>query len=180
MPDADGLSILYASAGDQAHDCVIIGSAYDAGVSATVQGIVCADILTATDSGGYSAQGQLELYCQTASGSDVQCADVVAVGELANASGGVTESTGDYQCGHSFGACATGRNYVKTGTYAYSGVSMSACTANAAASTDTWGLAVGAGDTKIELPGSDDWVSLTSANADDGSNQSTGHHYVCP
>jgi serine/threonine-protein kinase len=182
MADAGGLPILYASAGDQAHVCAILGSAHDSdsGVDATVEGIVCADILTATDSGGYTTQGQLEVYCQTTAGADVQCADAIALGELSNESGGVVASTGDYQCGHSYGACATGRNYIKTGTYSYSGVSTSDCTSSTGAATDTWGLAVGGGDTKIELPGSDDWVSLSASNADDGGNQSTGHNYACP
>jgi serine/threonine-protein kinase len=179
--DADGFPILYASAGDQAHVCAVIGSAYDSNVSATVEGVVCADILTAGGSGGYTAQAQLELLCQTTTtDADVQCADVIAQGELSNDAGSVVASTGDYQCGHSSGACATGRNYVKTGTYSYSGFSMSNCTSNAGAATDTWGLALGGGDTKIELPGSDDWVSLSTSNADDGGNQSTGHNYVCP
>ncbi len=182
MADAGGLPILYASAGDQAHKCVVIGSAYDAdsGVKTTVQGVVCADVLTAATSGGYTAKAQLELLCQTTAGADVQCADVIAEGELSNEPGGVVASTGAYQCGHTYGACATGRNYIQTGTYSYSGVSMSACSSNTGAATDTWGLAVGGGDTKIELPGSDDWVSLSTSNADDGANQSTGHNYVCP
>ena len=182
MADADGLPILYASAADQAHKCVVIGSAYDSdsGVSTTVEGVVCADILTAATSGGYTAKAQLELLCQTTAGADVQCADVVAVGELSNEPNGVVASTGAYQCGHTYGPCATGRNYVLTGTYSYSGVSMSDCTSNTGSATDTWGLAVGGGSTKIELPGSDDWVSLSTSNADDGANQSTGHNYVCP
>ena len=182
MADADGLPILYASAADQAHKCVVIGSAYDgnSGVATTVQGVVCADILTAATSGGYTAKAQLELLCQTTAGADVQCADVVAVGELSNEPNGVVASTGAYQCGHTYGPCATGRNYVLTGTYSYSGVSMSDCTSNTGSATDTWGLAVGGGSTKIELPGSDDWVSLSTSNADDSGNQSTGHNYVCP
>jgi serine/threonine protein kinase, bacterial len=182
MADAGGLPILYASAADQAHKCVVIGSAYDSdsGVKATVEGVVCADILTAATSGGYTAKAQLELLCQTTAGADVQCADVIAEGELSNEPGGVVASTGAYQCGHTYGACATGRNYIQTGTYSYSGVSMSDCSSNTGAATDTWGLAVGGGDTKIELPGSDDWVSLSTSNADDGANQSTGHNYVCP
>jgi serine/threonine protein kinase len=182
VSDADGLPILYASAGDQAHKCVVIGSAYDAdsGVSTTVEGVVCADVLTAATSGGYTAKAQLELLCQTTAGADVQCADVIAEGELSNEPGGVVASTGAYQCGHTYGACATGRNYIQTSTYSYSGVSMSDCSSNTGAATDTWGLAVGGGSTKIQLPGSDDWVSLSTSNADDGANQSTGHNYVCP
>jgi serine/threonine-protein kinase len=182
VTDDGGLPILYASSGDQAHKCAIIGSAYDAnsGVGTTVEGIVCADVLTATESGGYTARAQLEVYCQTTGGADVQCADAIAVGELANEPNGVVASTGAYQCGHSYGPCATGRNYIETGTYSYSGVSMSSCSSDTRTATDSWGLAVGGGSTKIELPGSDDWVSLTSSNADDGSNQSTGHNYICP
>jgi hypothetical protein len=145
-----------------------------------VQGIVCADIVTSTGSGGYSALGQIEIYCQTAEGATVQCADAITTADLANASGGVAETSGSWQCGHSYGPCATGRNYDKTINYTYS-ASLSDCASNIGGATDTWGLAVGGGsNTEIELPGSDTWVSLNSSNADDGNNQSTGHFYICP
>jgi serine/threonine protein kinase, bacterial len=176
MTDADGLPILYASAGQQAHVCTVIGSAEDSNIDATVQGVVCADIVT---SAGSRALAQIELICQTTEGATVPCADAVTTAELATEPGGVVETSGAWQCGHTYGPCATGRNYVKTINYSYS-ASMSDCSSNAGSATDTWGLAVGGGSTKIELPGSDDWVSLSSANADDGSSQSTGHHYVCP
>jgi serine/threonine-protein kinase len=177
--DADGFPILYASTGQQAHVCTVIGSAEDSNIDETVQGVVCADIVTSSGSGGYSALAQVELICQTPEGATVQCADAITTAELSNASGGVVETSGAWQCGHSYGPCATGRDYVKTINYTYAD-SMSDCTTNPGADTDTWGLAVGGGSTKIELPGSDDWVSLSSANADDGANQSTGHHYICP
>jgi serine/threonine protein kinase len=180
VTDADGLPVLHASADQMAHECVVIGSAYDSNTGGTVEGVVCADILTSSASGHYVAQGQLELICQTTAGADVQCADAIADGELSNEADGVVASTGAYQCGHSYGACSAGRNYVKTGSYSYSGISDSDCSSNTSSATDAWALAVGNGSTKIELPGSDDWVSLSSSNADDGANQSTGHHYICP
>jgi serine/threonine protein kinase, bacterial len=180
VTDADGFPILDASAGQQAHACAIIGSATDPTLKETVQGVVCADVITAAKSGGYTVQGQLQVYCQTAAAVDVQCADVIAQGQLANAVNGVVASTGAYQCGHSYGACATGRNYVPTGTYSYSGVTMSDCSSNGVSTTDVWGLALGSNDTRIELPGSDAWVSLSAANANDNPNQSTGHQYICP
>jgi hypothetical protein len=180
MTDADGLPILYASAGQQAHVCTVIGSAEDSNIDETVEGVVCADIVTSSGSGGYSALAQIELICQTTEGATVQCADAITTAELSDEPGGVVETSGAWQCGHTYGPCATGRNYVKTINYSYSDTSMSACSANTGAATDTWGLAVGGGDTKIELPGSDDWVSLSSANADDGANQSTGHYYIGP
>jgi hypothetical protein len=180
MGDADGFPILYASAGQQAHVCTVIGSAEDSNIDETVQGVVCADLVTSSGSGDYMALAQVELICQTTEGATVQCADAVTTAELSNVSGGVVETSGAWQCGHSYGPCATGRNYVKTINYTYSGTSMSDCSSNAGSATDTWGLAVGDGSTKIELPGSDDWVSLSSSNADDGTNQSTGHHYICP
>lgn len=179
MTDADGLPILYASTGQQAHVCTVIGSAEDSNIGETVQGVVCADIVTSSGSGGYSALAQIELICQTTEGATVQCADAITTAELADETGGVVETSGVWQCGHSYGPCATGRDYVKTINYTYS-ASMSNCSSSTGAATDTWGLAVGGGSTKIELPGSDDWVTLSSANADDGSNQSTGHHYICP
>jgi serine/threonine protein kinase len=180
VTDAGGFSILYASAGQQAHDCTILGSAEDSNIGAAVQGVVCADIVTSSDSGGYLALAQIEVYCQTPEGATVQCADALTQAELSNASGGVAETSAAWQCGHSYGPCATGRNYVKTINFSYSGMSMSDCSSNVGATTDAWGLALGSGSTKIELPGSDDWVSLSSSNADDGLNQSTGHYYICP
>jgi serine/threonine-protein kinase len=180
VTDADGFPILDASAGQQAHACTIIGSATDPTLKEAVQGVVCADVITAAKSGGYTVQGQLQVYCQTAAAVDVQCADVIAQGQLANAVNGVVASTGAYQCGHTYGACATGRNYVPTGTYSYSGVTMSDCSSNGVSTTDVWGLALGSNDTRIELPGSGAWVSLSAANANDNPNQSTGHQYICP
>jgi Protein kinase domain len=180
VTDADGFPILHASTGQQAHSCAIIGSAADSTINQTVEGVVCADVITSAGSGGYAVQGQLELYCQTVAAADVQCADVIAQGELANGLNGVVASTGSYQCGHSYGACATGRNYVKTGSYSYSGLTMANCSSNGASITDVWGLALGNSDTEIELPGSDKWVSLSASNANDSPDQSTGHQYVCP
>jgi serine/threonine protein kinase, bacterial len=175
VTDAGGLPVLYADEAQEAHICTVIGSAYDgdSGVRGTVQGVVCADILTSSDSGGYTAQGQLEVLCETPAGVDVECADAIAQGELDNAAGGVAAYTAAYQCGHSYGACATGRNYVKTGSYSYSGTSVSSCWSNYGSATDAWALAVGGGSTRIELPGSDDWVSLSG-------NESTVRYYICP
>jgi len=175
VTDAGGLPVLYADEGQEAHICTVIGSAYDgdAGVRGTVQGVVCADILTSAGSGGYTAQGQLEVLCETPAGVDVECADAVAQGELVNAANGVAAFTAAYQCGHSYGACATGRNYVKTGSSSYSGTSVSSCWSNVGSATDAWALAVGGGSTRIQLPGSDDWVSLSG-------NESTARYYICP
>jgi hypothetical protein len=169
--DAGGLPVLYADEGQEAHVCIIIGSAYDgdAGVKGTVQGIVCTDILTASSGGGYTAQGQLEVYCQTPAGTDVQCADAIAQGELYTAIGGAAASTGAYQCGHSYGPCATGRNYVKTGSYSYT-ASVSSCWSSFASTTDAWADAI---STQIELPGSGTWVSLSGS-------ESTARYYICP
>ena len=180
VTDDDGFPILDARTGQEAHSCTVIGSATDPTIDATVQGVVCADVITAATSSGYSAQAQLELVCETPAGADVQCADVIAQGELANAVGGVVATTGSYQCGHAYGACATGRNYVKTGIYSYTGLTQSNCSDNGVSTTDVWGLALGGGDTQIELPGSDKLVTLSSANENDNPNQSTGHQYVCP
>ena len=180
VTDDDGFPILDARTGQQAHSCTIIGSATDPTINATVQGVVCADVITAATSSGYSAQAQLELVCETPAGADVQCADVIAQGELANAVNGVVATSGSYQCGHAYGACATGRNYVKTGTFSYTGLTQSNCSDNGVSTTDVWGLALGGGDTQIELPGSAKWVTLSSANENDNPNQSTGHQYVCP
>jgi hypothetical protein len=180
VTDDDGFPILDASTSQEAHSCTILGSATDPSIDATVEGVVCADVLTAATSSGYSAQGELELVCQTIAGADVQCADVITQGQLANAVNGVVATTGSYQCGHADGACPTGRSYVKTGTFSYSGLTQSNCSDNGVSTTDVWGLALGGGDTQIELPGSDKWVTLSSANENDNPNQSTGHQYVCP
>jgi serine/threonine protein kinase, bacterial len=179
VTDAGGLPILYAGSGKEAHECTIIGSAEDSNIGGIVEGLVCADIATSTGSGGYMALGQIEIYCQTTEGATIQCADAITTAELVNASAGVVETSGSWQCGHSYGPCATGRNYVKTIDDTYS-ASMSDCSANVSDDTDAWGLAVGGGSTEIQLPGSDDWVSLTSSNANDGGSQSSGHFYICP
>jgi hypothetical protein len=180
VTDAGGLPVLSASTGQQANQCVVIGSATDSSIDATVQGVVCADIITATTSGGYTAQGQIQAYCQTPAAVDVQCADVIAEGELANEENGVVETTGSYQCGHSYGSCSTGRNYIKTGIFSYSGFTDSDCSSSTNLITDLWSLAVGNDTTQIELPGSDKWVDLSAANENDNPSQSTGHYYICP
>jgi hypothetical protein len=180
VTDDDGFPILDASTSQEAHSCTVLGSATDPSIDATVEGVVCADVLTAATSSGYSAQAELELVCQTTAGADVQCADVITQGQLANAVNGVVATTGSYQCGHADGACPTGRSYVKTGTFSYSGLTQSNCSDNGVSTTDVWGVALGSGDTQIELPGSDKWVTLSSANENDNPNQSTGHQYVCP
>lgn len=180
--NAAALPILHSGqtgSGQEAHSCTVIGS------DGTTEGVVCIDILTGiydSNSGeGTYARSQIELLCQNiSSGATVQCADAVGTWGVYDAAGDGTSDNAE--CGHSYGACSTGRNYYKGNTidYPWSEWSDSNCDTNVSAASDAWAVAYGSGDTRIELPGSDDWVYLNSGSgANDGSNESTGHFFIC-
>jgi hypothetical protein len=172
-----GLPILYAGEGNTAHQCTVIGSADG------YQGVVCADILTGTTATEYWAEGRVEIICQKGSGSsavDVQCAHVDTVGRVSNAAGGY-DYVGQWACGQAEGPCSTGRNYVTTWAFDYS--TASGCASNPNSSYDVWMIALGnyetGSPTGIELPVSGKWVYLGTGNANDGTNESSGHYYIC-
>ena len=170
----DGFPILHASTNQFAHQCIVIGSD-----SQGHQGVMCADIVTdpaGTGSGVYQAIGEVEAYCQTEVNgitTDIQCAQVDASGRFAGA-GGWSTPVG-FDCGHQFGPCAVGRNKRPSASYGWT--TTTGCASNPNSSYDMWTSITGGGDSKIELPGSDKWVYLTTGN--DGLSQSTGHNYIC-
>jgi hypothetical protein len=163
----DGFTILYASQGNIAHQCNVIGQADG------YQAVVCADVLTGTGSTYYWIEGQVEAYCQTTSGVAVRCAQVDAAGRLSSGTGG-DNPVGTWVCGHQYGQCSAGRNTIRTAAWYIYSASGCASSASAAVWMVAWG-----GLTQIELPVSDEWVTLGSGNANDGSNESSGHVYVC-
>lgn len=158
----DGFTILYAAEGNTAHHCEVIGSD-----SLGNEGVICADILTGTTSTNYWSKGRMELIC-TKGGVAEQCAQVDAWGEWSNGAG-ADDPFGGWYCGHQFGACSTGRNYV-TSPFPLYYSSASGCSSEPNTTFDVW-MVVTQG-TKIELPGSGKWVTLTS-------NYSGGHYWVC-
>ncbi len=157
----DGFTILYAGEGNIAHHCEIIGSDTDGN-----EGIVCVDILTGTGSTYYWAKAQIEAFCYNNS-QPVQCAQVDVTGTFANGAG-QPSGIGQWVCGHQYGACSTGRNYVSGVTNYYS--SASGCSSQPNSMYDVWTVAYTG--TRIELPKSAKWVYIPS-------NYSTGHYYVC-
>lgn len=157
----DGFTILYASQGNIAHHCEVIGSD-----SYGSEAIVCADILTGTGSTDYWSRAQIEAFCYK-NGVTEQCAQVDVTGTWANGTG-KNYGMGQWVCGHQFGACATGRNNVISGALYYS--SASGCSSETNSTYDVWTVATQG--TEIELPVSAKWVYL-------GSNYSTGHYWVC-
>jgi hypothetical protein len=167
-----GYPVLYAGDGNFAHTCTVIGSADG------YQGVVCVDILTGTSGTDYWARGQLELLCQKGSGSTavtVRCAQVDAVGRISSANGN-EYPVGQWVCGHQFGACSSGRNDIMTSAFFYS--SASGCASNPNSAYNVWTVAYGT-QTSIELPVSGKVVYLGAGSANDGANESTGHHYIC-
>jgi hypothetical protein len=172
----DGFPILSARYGDSAHVCGVVGS------YGGYQGVVCADIITSevtpTD---YYAYGRVWAYCQKGSGStavNVQCAQVDFGGELSDEAAGYVDGVGIAVCGHQYGACSTSRNELSTYPVQIGYTSNSNCGEDPNSDHDVWmNVLQGAG---IELPVYDKWVYLESGSgANDGSNFSTGHYYVC-
>lgn len=165
-----GFTILDASAGNQAHVCTILGTDDD-----YHEAIVCVDINTKVSGDQVLIQGQLEAYCQDDNGTVVQCANIMDGGEIAS-TGGVWSSYAN-DCGHSLGACPTGREYAYS---SWMGDGTSAGESGCASNTSEalWSIAVGV-STTIELPGSDDSYTLSNTDPNDGSNESTGHYYIC-
>jgi hypothetical protein len=165
-----GFTILNASAGNEAHVCTILGTDDD-----YHEAIVCVDINTKVSGDQVLVQGQLEAYCQDDNGTVVQCANITDGGEISSTGGVWSEYAAD--CGHSLGPCPTGREYAHSswmgdGTEA----GESGCASNTAEAL--WSIAVGV-STTIELPGSDDSYTLSNTDPNDGSNESTGHYYIC-
>ncbi|HEX3514571.1 MAG TPA: hypothetical protein VHT26_11285 [Trebonia sp.] len=150
------------------HSCKVIGSADG------YQAVVCSDILTGfADANDYYAKGQIEVYCQTDSGTAVQCANIYAEGVFADAGGDRLDS-GSYACGHAYGACPSSRVVISEGQVDYP--TNTQCDDDSY--SNVWTVVYG-GNTQIELPKSDDTIELDASNGNDGINYSSGHYLVC-
>jgi len=159
---------LYAADGDIAHSCKVIGSADG------YQAVVCADIITGLyNSDEYYARGQIEVYCQTDSGTTVECANIYAEGVFSDG-GGDLDDVGSYACGHSFGPCPSGREIIREGEYIF--LDNNVCADGGY--SDVWTVVYG-GNTQIELPKSDETIELDASNGNDGINYSSGHYLAC-
>jgi hypothetical protein len=170
MPASAADGGLYAASNDEAHSCKIIGSADG------YQAVVCADILTGkSDSIDYYAKGQIEVYCQTDSGTVVRCANIYAEGVFADLLGDHYDS-GSYACGHTYGSCPAGRVVIVEGQETYP--SDVQCGRAGYEQTEVWTVVYG-GNTQIELPGSDKTIELDASNGNDGINYSSGHYLAC-
>ena len=173
-----GVPIVVAgSSGGQIHHCTVVGQPADG-----YQAVICADINTSqTDSArDYEATGAIEVLCETTSGVTVQCANIDIEGVFANGVSSTDKDAGWWGCGHSLGDCPTGRKIITEGRINYSGSAYPACLDNPNSNFDLWTVVYG-GTTQIELPVSDKYVTLgAGSGANDGSNFSTGHYYVCP
>lgn len=160
--------VLYGSNYDQAHVCTVLGQD-----SSGTKGVLCVDLLTDPF---VLARGQVEIFCEKP-GTTVQterCADAyIQDVESSNAVDGVESSIHYWECGHTYGKCAIGRNYRLTDPFSVN--EKSDCQTDVA--DNFWTVVGSAG---IQLPGSGQWVYLGSSNANDGGSESTGHWYVCP
>jgi len=105
--DAASLPVLWASESQMAHVCERI---VDDGEQS---GVVCADILTGTDSTGFWARGQVEVYCQSDSPSSViHCPAADTVFGLYNQSLAADPGAHQYIDG-----CGTFTSSIGTATY---------------------------------------------------------------
>lgn len=171
--------ILYTSANDLAHACSVIGNPVDG-----YEAVVCSDLDTGTASGDGEVWGQVEAYCQTTSGTVVQCANIQVYQDDTVETG--TTATGYFDpddCGHDYGACPSGRLITPSTPIDHLvpsfGWNSSSCTTDDA--FNVWNLALGGtGGTVIQLPESDQNEVLESPWANDGDNESSGHYDICP
>ena len=159
----------------EVHTCIVLGT------DGTTDGVACIDLLArqAVDSTGQNVESeteQVEMYCQNAVTSVVvQCANVAVDHSISNGVGNEISRTN--VCGHSNGACSSGRNVWSVGGWDVPEVLPPACTASADQTNQVWAVVYGNNVTSIELPQSDVSVHLNGGN--DGSNESTGHYFVC-
>jgi hypothetical protein len=167
---------LFASKNSVVHQCTEIGSDQLGN-----KGVVCIDLSTGLDPYDEpEVVPQVEVICENPSDAVVQCAEAHANMVFATDDGVDAESHGD--CGHTFGACSTGRNYWVFDPHTYDSMTVdSPCSGQGALSI--WAVIYGQNgpvyNTSIELPGSGKWVHLTDARANDSGSESTGHYYFC-
>lgn len=161
--------VLYASHGDVAHQCTIIGQD-----SHEEQAVVCVDMRTHLSSSGVpvvDAYG--ELYCQLPDGYTLRCLQANGYGTLSTATTGPGFR---YQPSCSGSACSTGRNVWFIGEMTFSSSNCQSSLAN-----NAWAVLYGQGAlTNIQLASYDAPMYLGSPAANDSGNQSTGHYQICP
>jgi hypothetical protein len=162
----DGFTVLYATRGNVAHHCQVIGGANG------YQAVICEDLLTGASDGEYYVEGQIEAYCQTTSGAPVKCAAITAGGVLGQGAN-PPDPTGWVNCGAAAGAtqaCPGGRLDVQTVPYWYS--STTGCDSYPNSNFDVWMVAE-AYDVGINVPGGGQTFFANTQGYE------TGHYYIC-
>lgn len=172
--------ILYASQDGFAHQCTTLGN------DGTVQGVICADIVTepSGEGAGYLAYAQAEAFCQNMlTKIIVQCANAtVDFGLFGPGTTWPLNSHTYSQCGHASGPCAPfeQRNYFKAHVINYT-ENSNQCSGNGGYETQVQTVVFSEDfNTAIELPASGKMVYLTPTNDNDSPNQVSGHYFVCP
>jgi hypothetical protein len=174
-------SVLNAQSGDVVHQCVQVG--HD---NLGNQGVVCVDLDTYMTSDGHedfpAVQAKMEIVCENNEGAEVECAEAHEFGLIANAATGAG-TRHEFDCGHQWPACSGGHNggrdVINIGNDYFPEEGTTTC--DFAYINSVWAVVFGQdSQTSIELPGSGEWVYLSSATANDSGNESTGHYYICP
>ena len=170
---AGGLTILYASSQQQAHQCNVIGG------DSSYQAVICSDILTYEGATDYYAYGRAEAICQTASvpHTEVACNDIAAYDTLEAGDG-----THTYKySGGCTGNCPDARFNVLTRDWVYSisHAEGGVCSSNTGSSYDLWNVVWG-GSTDIVTPDGQAYYLGYNWPANDGVNESSGHYLICP
>jgi hypothetical protein len=160
----DGFPYLYADNGDIVHQCQVLQTGADGD-----KAVMCVDIDTYGDSSGYYATGAIEALCENSASVVVQCRAIYLHGFLANADSGPTYSSNSL-CTD---GCRAQRFTIYTATYSYT---SGHCTSSG---HDVWDAAMG--DSYIGTSDSPTVITLAdSGKANDGSDFSTGHYWICP
>jgi len=166
---ADGFTILATRFGQAAHHCEVVGNPDQYGNKA----VGCTDLGTyntfddANETYLNNVAPQVEALCENSSAVIVQCANIELYGEYAD--GAADRETYHNLCGHSYGACPTGRLNAYASIWSLD--ETGTCGANPNSAAQIWNLVMG-GYTKIELPKSGVTVTV-------GANYSSGHYYYC-
>ena len=164
----DEFTVLGADVSSLVHDCRVMGVPHDG-----YEGVVCVDIQMGGGANNYSAKGEVEAYCQTTAGVAVRCPYIMVTGVFADGAGGEYSTDGYWYCGTGTLTCSSGRNVITEGAIGYNYPNAATdCWQYPNSDWDIWTVATSAG-MLIELPVSDDYVSLSS-------NFETGHYYACP
>jgi hypothetical protein len=170
---AGGLTILYASLQNQAHQCNVIAD------DGTDQAVVCSDIVTYEGATDYYAYGRAEMLCQTSAQphTTIPCYKITA-GDTLEAGDGTHTDQYSFTCA---GNCSSGRNYLSTRNWVYkiSNAGNGTCSANAGSSYDLWNVVWGI-NTEIWLPDTKEGYELRFGGPNDAPNESSGHYFICP